>query len=425
MLNPSFFPHMKHLLATLLGLATLAAAPAESGPVATSINTFGLELHRRLAAEGGNLVTSPWSIESALAMTWAGAANQTRAEMQTVLHLPPDGAAVHAGFAGLAADLAALAQKSQERVKTARKLGGPATPLEINTANRLFGDQHYPFEKPFLALTGKSYGAPLEPMNFRKSPEAARTRINGWVASQTKDRIPELIPGGVIDKDTRLVLANAIYLKAPWAEEFREEPNAPFFVNGTQPVQISGLVREGRFGYEKLPGGMAVTIPYADAGLQFVLFVPSAKDGLSALEKKLTPQLLAKTAQAEGRDILLHFPAFKLEPGRVMLSENLIAMGMPSAFNRPPGSADFSGIAPRKPDDYLCISQVIHQAFIAVDQHGTEAAAATAVLMPRAVSAPMENPKPLEIRVDRPFAFAIQHQASGACLFLGRVTDPR
>jgi serpin B len=168
-----------------------------------------------------------------------------------------------------------------------------------------------------------------------------------------------------------------------------------------------------------------VTVPYADAGLQFVLFVPSAKDGLPALEKRLTAELLTKTAQAEGRDILLHFPKFKLEPGRVLLSENLIAMGMPSAFNRPAGSADFSGIAPRKPDDYLYISQVIHQAFIAVDQHGTEAAAATAVVMPRAYSAIREKPQPLEIRVDRPFAFAIQHQASGACLFLGRVTDPR
>lgn len=416
---------MKRLLTLLFGLTSLATATADPRVVATSINTFGLDLHRRLAVEGGNLVTSPWSIESALAMTWAGAANQTKTEMQTVLRLPEDEAAVHAGFASLAADLAALAQKSQDRVKAARKGGGPATALEINAANRLFGDRGYPFEKPFLSLTEKSYGAPLEALDFRKSPEAARLRINGWVASRTKDRIPELIPGGVIDKDTRLVLTNAIYLKAPWAEEFREEPNVPFFVNGTQAVKVAGLVREDRFGYQKLPGGAAVTIPYAGGGLQFVLFVPSAKDGLSSLEKKLTPELLAKTAQAEIRDILLHFPKFKLEPGRVLLSENLIAMGMPSAFNRPPGSADFSGIAPRKPDDYLCISQVIHQAFIAVDQHGTEAAAATAVVMPRVLSAPLEKPKPLEIRVDRPFAFAIQHQASGACLFLGRVTDPQ
>lgn len=416
---------MNRLLTTLLGLALLTTAAADTRAVATSINTFGLDLHRRLAGAGGNLVTSPWSIESALAMTWAGAAQQTKLEMQTVLRLPEDGAAVHAGFASLAADLDGLAQKSQDRVKAARRSGGPATALEINAANRLFGDRGYPFEKSFLSLTEKSYGAPLEALDFRKSPEAARLRINGWVASRTKDRIPELIPGGVIDRDTRLVLTNAIYLKAPWAQEFEEEPNVPFFVNGTQPVKVAGLVRESRFGYQKLPGGAAVTIPYADAGLQFVLFVPSAKDGLPSLEKKLTPELLAKTAQAEGRDILLHFPKFKLEPGRIMLSENLIAMGMPSAFNRPAGSVDFSGIAPRKPDDYLYISQVIHQAFIAVDQHGTEAAAATAVVMPRAVSAPMENPKPLEIRVDRPFAFAIQHQGSGACLFLGRVTDPR
>jgi serpin B len=416
---------MKRLLTTLFGLTFLATAAADPRAVATSINTFGLDLHRRLAGAGGNLVTSPWSIESALAMTWAGAAHQTKTEMQTVLRLPEDGAAVHAGFASLAADLEALAQKSRDRVKVARRSGGPATALEINTANRLFGDGGYPFEKRFLSLTEKSYGAPLEVLDFRKSPEAARLRINGWVASRTNDRIPELIPGGVIDRDTRLVLTNAIYLKAPWAEEFKEEPSVPIFVNGTQPVRVAGLVRESRFGYLEIPSGAAVTVPYADAGLQFVLFVPSSQDGLPALEKKLTPELLAKTAQAEGRDIQLHFPKFKLEPGRVMLSENLIAMGMPSAFNRPAGSADFSGIAPRKPDDYLYISQVIHQAFIAVDQHGTEAAAATAVVMSRAYSAMREKPKPLEIRVDRPFAFAIQHEASGACLFLGRVTDPR
>lgn len=416
---------MKRLLSTIVSLAALSTAQADSSAVATGINSFGLDLHRRLAAGGGNLVTSPWSISSALAMTYGGAAGRTKTEMQGVLHLPANDAEVHGGFAGLAGDLTTLAQASQGGVESAKKFGGPATPLVIQTANRLFGDRHYPFEKPFLELTKKSYGAPLEMLDFQKAPEAARGLINDWVAGRTSDRIPELIPGGVIDRDTRLVLTNAIYLKAAWAEEFKEEPDAPFLVNGTGPVKIPGLVRVAPFGYEELPGGAAVTIPYAGRGLQFVLFIPNGKKGLSALEKKLTPEILAKTAQAETRDISLHFPQFKLEPGRVMLAENLIAMGMPTAFDRPEGSADFSGIAPRTPHDYLCISHVIHQAFIAVDKHGTEAAAATAVVMPRVTSAPMEKPKPLEIRVDRPFAFAIQHQASGACLFLGRVTDPR
>jgi len=416
---------MYRLLTVLLGFASLSPAAAGSNPVATSINSFGLDLHQRLAAGGGNLVVSPWSIESALAMTWAGAEGPTKTEMQTVLHLPADEAAVHAGFASLAADLSALARKSEERVLAAKKTGGPSTPLAITTANRLFGDQHYAFNAAFPALTEKFYGAPLEPVNFQKSAAAARDLINHWVSSQTQGRIPDLIPEGVIDRDTRLVLTNAVYLKAPWAEEFREEPDAPFFVNGSQPVNLPGLTQERFFGYLKIPGGAAVTIPYAESDLQLALFIPDGKNGLATVEKKLTPDLLAKTAEAAPREIILHFPRFKLEPGGVMLAEHLIAMGMPAAFDQPAGSADFSGIAPRKPDDYLAISKVIHQAFIAVDQHGTEAAAATAVIMAkRSIAAPGPT-KPLEIRADRPFAFAIQHRPTGACLFLGRVTDPR
>lgn len=417
---------MKRLLPMIVSLAALASAPADSSAVATGINSFGLDLHRRLAAGGGNLVTSPWSISSALAMTYGGAAGGTKTEMRKVLHFPGADAAVHAGFAALAEDLDTMARTSQGRAEAAKRFGGPPTPLVIQTANRLFGDRHYPFEKPFLALTEKSYGAPLEVMDFQKDPDGARVHINGWVAGQTKDRIRDLIPAGVIDRGTRLVLTNSIHLKAAWAEEFREEPDAPFLVNGTQAVKVPGLMRQKRLGYTILPGGAAVNIPYHGGGLHFVLLVPDAAEGLAAMEKQITPEILTNIAGAVPRDIILHFPPFKLEPGRVMLADNLIAMGMPSAFDQPRGSADFSGIAPGKPDDYLCISHVIHQAFIAVDQHGTEAAAATAVVMPRANSvAPREKEPPLEIRVDRPFAFAIQHQATGACLFLGRVTDPR
>jgi serpin B len=414
---------MKYFLAALFSVAILGTTAAE--PIATSINSFGLDLHRRLAVEGGNLVISPWSIESALAMTYGGAGGQTRMEMQTVLRLPADKAAVHAGFANLAADLASLTAKSQESAKAVRKAGGSAMPLEIRTANRLFGDGRYAFETSFLNLTRKSYGAPLEIVNFRKAPDAARSRINNWVSSQTKDRIRDLIPAGSINRETRLVLTNAIYLKAAWAEKFREEADAPFFLNGSQPVKVPGLVLDKAFGYQKIPGGSAVTIPYDGGGLQFVLFVPNSRNGLAAMEKKLTPGILAAIAKAETRDIILHFPKFKLEPSAVQLADKLITMGMPTAFDQPVGSADFSGIAARKPDDYLAISKVIHKAFIAVDQHGTEAAAATAVVMMRKTAMAPPPQKQLEIRVDHPFAFAIQHKASGACLFLGRVTDPR
>jgi serpin B len=420
---------MKPSLIPLLGALALTALPhaqADPATAARSLNAFGLDLHRRLAAEAdGNQVTSPWSIETALAMTYGGAAGRTKTEMAEVLHFAADDAAVHTGFAALTADLRALAEQSRARVEDAGPRGGPNTPLTLTAANRLFGQQGYPFEKPFLALTGETYGAPLELMDFQKAPEPARQTINAWVEKETRERIKELIPPLVITEETRLVLVNAVHLKAAWAREFSEEPEAPFYVNGTEQVKVPGLVHEADYGYLPLPGGAAVTVPYADGGLQFVLLVPAARDGLSAMEKTLHPDTLAAVAHAERRPVKLHFPSFKLDPGRVLLSKNLMAMGMPSAFNAPPGSADFSGIAPRRPDDFLFIGEVIHQAFIAVDKHGTEAAAATAVVALRASALPIEPPQPLEVRVDRPFAFAIQHIPTGACLFLGRVTDPR
>lgn len=417
---------MKSIRLTSLAMAAFSAtATADTTTVAQSINAFGLDLHRVLAADGGNRLASPWSIQSALAMTFAGAAGQTRDEMAKVLYFPADEAPLHAGFAALAADLTALARASRKQVEDPDRRGGPNTPLEINTANRLFGQDGFPFEKPFLKLTNDIYGAPLEKLDFIKAPEAARLHINQWVEQQTKDRIKDLIPANVIDEETRLVLTNAIYMKAPWAEEFHEENDTPFFINGTNEAKVPGLVRQQMYGYRKIPGGSLVSVPYAGGGLQFLLIIPEARDGLAALEKTLDTQLLTAARDLPQRGIQLHFPKFKLEPGRVMLSENLIAMGMPSAFDKPQGSADFSRMAPRKPDDYLAIREVIHKAFIAVDKYGTEAAAATAVVMMRATSMPVEREKPLEIRADRPFAFAIQHVSSGACLFLGRVADPR
>jgi serpin B len=229
----------------------------------------------------------------------------------------------------------------------------------------------------------------------------------------------------VISEETRLVLTNAIYMKAPWAAEFDDMADLPFHINGGKAVKVPGLVKRESFGYQKISGGALVAVPYAGGGLQFLLMIPDERNGLGALEKSLTAEVLAGAAELPRQDIRLHFPTFKLEPERVLLADNLIAMGMPGAFDKPRGSADFSRMAPRKPDDYLLISEVIHKAFIAVDKHGTEAAAATAVVMMRATSMPVEPAEPLEVRVDRPFAFAIQHVSSGACLFLGRVTDPR
>jgi len=183
--------------------------------------------------------------------------------------------------------------------------------------------------------------------------------------------------------------------------------------------------RPARFGYAKRPGFVAIGAPYVGNDLQFLVLLPDEIDGLRALESKLTAGVLTGCAKLEAQEVDLRLPKFKLEPPTIALAEKLQALGMKSAFDIPQGSANFDKMAPRKPNDYLYISNVFHKTFIAVDEKGTEAAAATAVVMMRATAMRGPTPPPIEVKVDRPFVYAIQHVPSGVCIFLGRVTDPR
>jgi serpin B len=223
------------------------------------------------------------------------------------------------------------------------------------------------------------------------------------------------------------VLANALYLKAAWASEFSQNATQrePFFVRGTSVDVPMMRKTDKNFGYARREGFTIVSVPYAGNDLQFVVLLPDDINGLRGLESKLTADVLADCAKLEKRDVDLYLPKFKLEPPTAALKEKFEALGMKTAFDNPRGSANFDGIAPRKPNDYLYISNIFHKTFIAVDEKGTEAAAATAVVMMRATSMPVAKPPPIEVKVDRPFVYAIQHVASGVCLFLGRVTDPR
>ncbi len=403
-------------------LASQLTVPAD---LATSVNSFGLDLHKRLADRGGNLVTSPWSIESALAMTLAGADGKTAAEMARTLHLDSENPeAVHRQIGKLTEDLVKLSGQSAERVANAGKRGGPATALEIHNANRLFGQKDHTFLKDFLKRLADDYQAPLEQLDFRGDPDGSRRHINRWAQDRTQGKIKDLIPPGGIGGDTRLTLANAIYLKAAWAKEFKDEPAADFHLGSKAKAKAPMLGLTSAFGYLKWPETTVVSVPYQDGALRFVLFLPDRVDGLAATEKALDADRLAEVAKAPFRQVELHFPRFKVEAPSVALREELIAMGMPGAFDQPPGSADFSRMAARTPNEYLAIGEVFHKAFIAVDKHGTEAAAATAVVM--VARSAMVQPEPaVLVRVDRPFAFAIQHAPSGVCLFLGRVSDPR
>ena len=413
-----------HVLGALL--VTMAQGATSFELAAKATNELGVDLHRQLATGDENLCISPYSIDSALAMTFAGADGETRSEMARVLHFPNAGD-VPASFSTLQQSLEQMSAKTAELVKDSKKFGGPSEPITLNIANRLFAQKGYHFREAFLSLVKQNFGGAFEPLDFVADPAAAMQRINKWVADQTHDRIRDLIPADALNKLTRLVLANALYLKAPWSEPFSEKATQPesFHVRGGAPVNVPMMRKTARFGYAGREGFTAVSVPYAGDDLQFLVLLPSDVNGLRALESKLTADLLAECAKLESQDVDLHLPKFKLEPPTIALAEKLQALGMKTAFDIPRGSANFDRIAPRKPNDYLYISNVFHKTFIAVDEKGTEAAAATAAVMMRATAIARPKPPPIEVKVDRPFVYAIQHVPSGVCLFLGRVADPR
>jgi serpin B len=418
----------RFLILQLFGalVAGMAHAATNFDLAAKATNDLGVELHRQLATGNGNLCISPYSIESALAMTFAGADGDTRTEMAHVLHFPSDASAVAASFASLQHSLEEMSAKTAELAKKAKEFGGPGEPITLNIANRLFAQKNYDFRQNFLLLVKQNYGGAFEPLDFVADPAAATDHINKWVADQTRDKIRDLIPADALNKLTRLVLANALYLKAPWADPFSEKTTQPepFHVRGGAPVNVPMMRKTARFGYAKREGFSAISLPYVGDDLQFIVLLPDEINGLRALESKLTADVLAGCTKLEAQDVDLHLPKFKLEPPTIALAEKLQALGMKSAFDIPRGSANFDRMAPRKPNDYLYISNVFHKTFVAVDEKGTEAAAATAVVMMRATAIRGPKPPPIEVKIDRPFVYAIQHVPSDVCLFLGRVTNP-
>jgi serpin B len=412
-----------HLFGALLVSMAQGATSFELAAKAT--NELGVDLHRQLATGDENLCISPYSINSALAMTFAGADGETRTEMARVLHFP-NADDVAASFSALQKSLEQMSAKTAELAKNSKKFGGPSEPITLNIANRLFAQKSYHFREAYLSFVKQNFGGAFELLDFVADPSAATQRINKWVADQTRDRIRDLIPGGALDKTTRLVLANALYLKAPWAKEFSQNgtQSEPFFVRGA-PVDVPMMRKTTNFGYARREGFTVVSLPYAGNELQFVVLLPDDINGLRGLESTLSGDVLAGCAKIEKRDADLHLPKFKLEPPTITLAKQFEALGMKTAFDRPKGSANFDKMAPRTRDDYLYISQIFHKTFIAVDEKGTEAAAATAVAMLAGSALMSPPPPPVEVKVDRPFVYAIQHVPSGVCLFLGHVTDPR
>jgi serpin B len=370
------------------------------------MNTFGLDLYRRLASAPGNLVFSPASIELALAMTRPGARGLTGTQMDTVMH--------DVGSDGFAPAISALQAALDARSGSFRDWNHDARDITLRTANAAFAQQDLRFERAYLEALAARFDAGVRLVDYVSSTEAARGRINAWVADQTEQRIPELLARGTITDMTVLVLANAIYLKAPWVKAFPIEATAsrPFArVDGSSidVPMMSGLSME--LPYAEGAGWRAVELPYVGDSLAMTVVLP---DELAAFERGLGAGGLDRVVAAfSSRHVRLSMPKFDIETA-TDLAEQLSALGMPLAFT---DRADFSGMTA---EAQLFIAHVVHQANISVDEKGTEAAAATAVVAER-TSAPNDV---VTLTFDRPFLFAVRDVPTGAVLFLGRVVDP-
>ena len=395
-----------------LSRVSTSAARADILAASKGMNAFGADLYSVLAksAGNGNLVFSPASIETALAMTFAGAANDTAAEMAATLHFQLQGDALHQAFNSLDTLL-------ESRSWQGKDPEGKDQGVLVKTANSLWAQKDETFEKLFLDTLAKDYGAGIRLVDYKTAAEDARQTINKWVADQTADKIQNLVPDGALDSLTRLVFVNAVYLDATWAWQFDKAAthDGGFATLAGPAVTTPMMSQNAGFAYAKGQGWQAVELPYVQGQLAMLLIVPDAGRFVS-VEAQLKDGLVQTAAAAltTAGEVDLTMPKFKFRT-QSPLADALKALGMQEAFDA--NAADFSGMSKQ---ESLYISDVIHEAYIAIDEEGTEAAAATAVIM-RTSAAPMEQ---VQLTIDRPFLFALRDKDTGAILFLGRVTDP-
>lgn len=399
------------LAATLAVGASGAAAgggkPAEPDEAALvkGNSEFAFDLYARLRARDGNVFFSSYSISNALAMTYAGARGPTATQMAAALRFPMDGDRLHRSFA-----------KVNRDVNGAGSKGG----AELHVANALWTQMGLATLPAFQATVKNLYAAGLTPLDFRGAPEKARMTINAWVEQQTRDRIKDLIPEGVLTPATRVVLTNAIYFKGKWKYAFPAAAtrNDKFTLSTGKTIGDVPLMRQ-QGAFRHLDGGsfQALELPYDANQQSMIVFLPKRADGLTELEKTLTAARVTDwMAQLTVREVDVTLPRFKVT-AEFQLKDALTDLGMPLAFS--PGKADFSGIATGEP---LALSAVIHKAYVDVNEKGTEAAAATAAMLATSARAP--EPRPV-FRADHPFFFVIRDNGTGSLLFAGRLVDPQ
>jgi serpin B len=370
-------------------------------------NAFALDLYQSLRSRQGNLIYSPYSISLTLAMNYAGARGETEAQMAHTLHfLPQD--KLHAALNALDLELAQRGKGGSE----------DATPLQLNIASAIWAEQTIPFLQTYLDVLAQNYGAGIQLADFLNQYEAVRKEINNWVSKETNDKIQDLLPENVLKPSTRMVLVNAIYFKADWRIPF--DPNnthdAPFHLLDGSEVQVK-MMSESLSGvpYAQGDGYQAISLPYQGETASMVIIVPDEgrfEEFESTLDLQKLDEILGSMQPGGGLQLELPKFSFTTDLG---LKEQLTSMGMPDAFD--PDHADFSGMTGNSD---LYIDNVLHKAFVAVDEKGTEAAAATGVVMD-VTSIMLPD---MTLTIDRPFFFMIRDLPSGQILFAGRVLNP-
>ncbi len=392
------------LLALVPGPARSAPAPPDTALVHGS-NAFAFELYARLARQDGNVCFSPLSVHSALAMAYTGARGATATAVGRALHVGDAPDAVGKPYRRL---LEALRPGS----------GGKGSTLEI--ANALWSSERVRLEPAFVSALEKDFEAPARSLDFGNAAQAAGT-INDWVATQTHQRIRELVTPSALNAASSCVLTNAVYFRGDWMTPFHKSAtrHETFHRTDADTVRVPTMQQTGRMAIAEMPGAQVLSLPYADGRLSMLVLLPRHKDGLHGLERALSERNVAGwIGKLRPHLVELHLPRFTFSHAEEMKAP-LTALGMGVAFD--PAQADFSGISR---GSRTRISAVLHRAYIAVDEAGTEAAAATGTVMELTAARPTKAERPIVFRADHPFVFVLRDERTGAILFVGRVADP-
>ena len=396
-------------LALAAGLSAIdtTAAGSEERPLsfqaAKAVNKFTFSLYRDLSAKSANgFLISPYSISSALSMTYAGAADKTAKEMENVLHFDPD---IHRSMAALMNDISSV----------------PEGTAAIKTANALWPAKEEILRESYRNKVSRFYRASLTPLDYSHHTEEARAAINKWVKKETQNKITEMIGEGILNKDTSLVLTNALYFRSEWMKKFEpgDSRAMPFYATPSEPVPTVMMTKtESGIRYLKEEGIEIAEIPYKDDRFSMLLLLPREGTDLRKIEKKLDyTKFIEWTTLMSPKKVKLTIPKFKTEES-LELSEALKRMGIKEAFDQ--GIADFSGINGKK---NMYIGAAIHKTFLEVGEEGTEAAAATALIMTKTSLAP-DTEDIVEFKADRPFIYIIRDNLTGTIIFIGRCTRP-